>query len=62
LRHLAVNLEISGDGQAARARCYLLTVIAGSAAAPGATGVYRDDLGKVYGRWRFTSRQISVDA
>lgn len=63
-RHLVVNVEITDgpDDTAASARCYLLTVVAGSPAALGASGSYADDLRKVDGVWRFARRHAVLDS
>ena len=63
-RHWNWNLEIDGDGQRATMRCYLGAFRATAADSPatlGVTGVYRDQLVKADGRWRFTERHIHVD-
>jgi ketosteroid isomerase-like protein len=63
-RHWNWNLEIEGDGGTASMRCYLLSVRATSPESPaalGVTGVYRDRLAKVDGRWLFAERHIHID-
>jgi ketosteroid isomerase-like protein len=63
-RHWNWNLEIDGDGETATMRCYLLSLRATTPDAPaavGATGVYRDRLSKVDGRWLFVERHIHID-
>ena len=63
-RHWNWNLEIAGDGETATMRCYMVTFAATSAdarAVLGVTGVYRDQLRKVDGRWLFAERHIHVD-
>lgn len=63
-RHWNWNLEIDGDGQRATMRCYLAAMSATAPEGPAAlraTGVYRDELVKVDGRWRFATRHIHID-
>jgi hypothetical protein len=63
-RHWNWNLEISGEGSAATMRCYLNAFRAVAPDAPpklAVTGVYRDKLAKVDGRWLFAERHIHVD-
>jgi ketosteroid isomerase-like protein len=59
-RHWNGSIQIDGDGDRATMRCYLLAIVTG---APGAatTGIYRDRLRKVSGRWLFTERHVSID-
>ena len=55
---------IVGDGQTATMRCYLGIFSATSPdkrAALSVTGVSRDNLAKIDGRWLFTERHIQVD-
>lgn len=63
-RHWNWNLEIAGDGTTATMRCYLAGLRATGPESPagiGATGVYRDRLVKVDGRWLFAERHIHID-
>ena len=63
-RHWNWNLEIAGDGDTATMRCYLAAYAATGTEAPAAlrvTGVYRDALVKVDGRWLFAERHVHVD-
>jgi hypothetical protein len=58
-RHWTNNEIIEVDGDRATMTCYLLAVTTGRRIA--ATGVYRDELRKVDGRWLFTLRHVDVD-
>jgi hypothetical protein len=61
-RHWNWNLEIDGDGEAATMRCYMLALSVGKPpTVAGSTGVYRDRLRKLDGRWLFVERHITVD-
>ena len=63
-RHWNWNLDIDGDGQTATMRCYMTVFTATRSESPATlsvTGVYRDSLAKVDGRWLFTQRHIHVD-
>jgi hypothetical protein len=39
----------------------MLALAVGGTALSGATGIYRDELRKVGGSWRFHSRHVTVD-
>src|SRR3954451_1623641 len=58
-RHWTNNEIIEVDGDRATMTCYLLAVTTGRRIA--STGVYRDELRKVDGRWLFTLRHVDVD-
>lgn len=67
-RHWNWNLLIEADGpDRATMTCYLNAHSAGQgdSAALRATGIYRDELvkgdGDTHGRWRFASRQVTID-
>ena len=61
-RHWNWNLEIDGDGDAAAMRCYLLALSVGHPpAVNGSTGIYRDRLLKLDGRWLFVERHVTID-
>lgn len=63
-RHWNWNLVIEGDGETATMRCYLAAYAATTSESPPklrVTGIYRDKLAKVDGRWLFTERHIHVD-
>jgi len=63
-RHWNWNLLIDGDGDEATMACYLTSFRAMEPGVPatfGATGVYRDRLVRVDGRWLFAHRHIHVD-
>jgi len=59
-RHWNDSLVIDGDGQEATMSCYLLALSVGRGLV-GTTGVYRDQLRKVAGQWRFVHRHIAID-
>jgi uncharacterized protein (TIGR02246 family) len=63
-RHWNWNLVIAGDGGSATMRCYLGAYAAMTDESPAklrVTGIYRDKLAKVDGRWLFSERHIHVD-
>jgi hypothetical protein len=59
-RHWNGSIQIDGDGDRATMRCYMLVLYAG-APASSTTGIYRDRLRKLGGRWLFTERHVTVD-
>ncbi len=59
-RHWNANMLIEGDGTTATMLCYLLALSSGSRIA-GSTGIYRDELRKIDGQWRFAARHITMD-
>ncbi|MDA0256271.1 MAG: nuclear transport factor 2 family protein [Chloroflexi bacterium] len=62
LRHWTTNHVIEGDGDEATHRCYILLIALGEAGARvDRTGIYRDRLRHVDGRWLFAERQVSID-
>jgi uncharacterized protein (TIGR02246 family) len=61
IRHVAANVHVSGDGDAANGRCYLVVVIAGAQPQVMMTGRYRDTLRRVDGAWRFVRRDFDAD-
>ncbi|MCY4640308.1 MAG: nuclear transport factor 2 family protein [Chloroflexi bacterium] len=62
LRHWTTNHVITGDGDEATHTCYIL-LIALEDAGPRVdrTGIYRDALKRVDGRWLFAERHVSID-
>jgi len=62
--HWVSNPLIEGDGDQATMTCYL-RVVAGKTQdfdeSITATGVYRDQLRKIDGQWKFQSRQVTFD-
>ncbi len=62
-RHWNNVLLIEGDGHTAEMRSYVMVVAVGVKpdAVINATGVYRDRLRKVDGRWRFEERRFTCD-
>jgi hypothetical protein len=63
-RHWNWNLLVEGSApDRATMTCYLNAQSAGQGegAQLRATGIYRDELARIDGRWRFTSRQVTID-
>lgn len=61
-RHWNANLLIEGDGTWATMTCYLLALSVGRPpTVAGSTGIYRDRLRKVGGRWLFEERHVTID-
>lgn len=64
-RHVATNLLVDGDGSTATGAAYL-NVWAADAEAGGqkllVSGIYRDELRKVDGAWKFARRVLVPDA
>jgi uncharacterized protein (TIGR02246 family) len=61
VRHMPVNVAVSGDGNEATGRCYAMLVIAGSEPKLMGTGQYRDALRRIDGAWKFVRREYSPD-
>jgi uncharacterized protein (TIGR02246 family) len=61
IRHMATNVNVSGDGDAATGRSYLMVVLAGAQPQVLMTGQYRDTLRRDGGAWRFVRRDFSAD-
>jgi uncharacterized protein (TIGR02246 family) len=62
LRHWTTNHLVEGDGDEATHSAYILLIALGEAGARvDRTGVYRDRLRRVDGRWLFAERQVSID-
>ena len=64
-RHITTNIEVSGSGDAARGRAYLLVAVGGSRQAPPLfqmSGRYEDELQRTPGGWRFVTRVLTSDA
>jgi ketosteroid isomerase-like protein len=60
-RHLAVNHQLSGDGENAEAR-YVLVVLEGeSIPSVGATAIITDELKKVDGEWLVRRHNVDID-
>ena len=60
-RHLAVNHQVSGDGETAEAR-YVLAVLEGeSIPSVGATAIITDELKKVDGAWLVRRHDVDID-
>lgn len=63
-RHVVSNISIDGDGSTATGSAYLqmwATAADASQAKLVITGVYRDELRKVDGSWRFVKRVMTAD-
>jgi hypothetical protein len=60
MRHLVTNLVVGGDGEQARAECYVMA-ITGSPGAVPSTGFYEDELVKRDGRWLLHRRTLTLD-
>lgn len=62
LRHWTSNHIIDGDGDEATHSCYILLLALGEdGARVDRTGIYRDRLRRVAGRWLFAERHVSID-
>ncbi len=62
LRHWTSNHVIEGDGDEATHTCYILLIaLEGEGPRVDRTGIYRDRLRRVEGRWLFAERQVSID-
>jgi hypothetical protein len=60
-RHWTNNHVIDGDGDSATHTCYLNLIQSKDGGKTIATGLYRDELKKVKGQWRFTRRTVRTD-
>ena len=62
-RHWNWNLLAEGDGDDATLTCYLNAQTSGQGdrAKLRATGIYRDTLRRVDGKWLFATRHIAID-
>jgi len=57
------NIIIEVQGDRASARCYLLLVqVAPEGLKLLTTGIYRDELRKIKGSWRFSHRNVKLDS
>jgi len=61
IRHMATNVVVSGDGDAATGACYLTVLIVGAQPQMLMTGRYRDTLRREAGGWRFVERLFDAD-
>ncbi len=61
IRHMATNVSVTGDGDAAAGRCYLMLMAAGAQPQVVMTGRYRDTLRRDDGAWRFVRRDFTAD-
>jgi uncharacterized protein (TIGR02246 family) len=61
IRHMATNVNVTGDGGTATGRCYLMVVLAGAQPQVLMTGKYRDTLRREGGDWRFVRRDFTAD-
>lgn len=65
IRHLISNLSIDGSGDTATSRVYLQAWVTAGGAAESKliiSGIYRDELRREDGEWRFVSRTMTPDA
>ena len=53
---------IDGDGDSATHTCYLNLVQSKEAGKTLAMGLYRDELKKIDGAWKFTRREVTIDS
>jgi ketosteroid isomerase-like protein len=63
-RHWTNNLVVEGDGGKATGTCYLVLNMGsepGKPPAAAAAGIYRDQLAKQAGEWKFSSRAVAID-
>jgi len=61
MRHYTTNLVIRGDGERARAECYVLAATGQPGDLHQTTGRYEDDFVKQNGRWLLRSRRVLLD-
>ncbi|MFN8026570.1 MAG: nuclear transport factor 2 family protein [Acidimicrobiia bacterium] len=65
IRHLISNISIEGSGDRASTKVYLQAYVTAGGAAETKliiSGIYRDDLRREDGEWRFVSRTMTPDA
>ncbi len=60
-RHVMTNFVISGEGDQAEQRCYMLVFDRVNEAKLIASGVYNDRLIKAGGKWKFLERRVALD-
>ncbi|MFN0145994.1 MAG: nuclear transport factor 2 family protein [Dehalococcoidia bacterium] len=63
-RHWNTNLVLDGQGGSATGSCYLVLNMGsdpGKPPAAAASGIYRDQLAKQGGDWKFTRRAVAID-
>jgi 3-phenylpropionate/cinnamic acid dioxygenase small subunit len=61
-RHFMTNMAIDVTGETATQTCYMLIVLKGTPPTVVGTAVYRDELVKVGGVWKFKKRKVEFDA
>ena len=61
-RQWTCNHVIAGDGETATHSCYLLIVKVTETPTVIAAGIYRDQLRKVDGEWRFVRREVTRES
>jgi uncharacterized protein (TIGR02246 family) len=61
IRHVATNVSVTGEGDAATGRCYLILMVAGGQPQMLMSGSYRDTLRRDGGDWRFVRRDFTAD-
>lgn len=59
-RHIMTNFVITGEGNFAEQKCYLLIIDIAKKAMPG-TALYLDKLEKIDGNWLFVERKVTID-
>jgi 3-phenylpropionate/cinnamic acid dioxygenase small subunit len=60
-RHVTTDFQIRVDGDQAMMSCYLTYLDRANNHALAMFGVYADELKKVNGSWKFSSRRLEVD-
>ena len=61
-RHVITNPIVQGTQTLATLTCYMLIMEAKTCGAIVGSAIYRDELRKVDGRWKFTRRTIKIDS
>jgi uncharacterized protein (TIGR02246 family) len=60
-RHWVTNVLVDVDGDEATSESYLMMLSATAEPVIGVSGVYRDRVRRVDGRWRFAERVVTFD-
>jgi hypothetical protein len=61
MRHYVTNVVVSGDGDRARAECYVLAFVGEPGSLSQTTGRYEDELVKRGGRWAIRVRRAVIE-
>ncbi|HVM63232.1 MAG TPA: nuclear transport factor 2 family protein [Acidimicrobiales bacterium] len=61
IRHMATNVRVTGERDAATGRSYLMLLIAGAQPQVLMTGRYSDTLRRDNGAWKFVRRDFTID-